>query len=169
VHSAHLGFNDAIGDSGPASGTKASTRGEHMPKWAMECQGRNDRANSRSLVVTLLECCRISTGGALISAWRTRPARPASPITAPNQSAEPRLRLLPNHDLIARGGSLTPLRVHQGLRQACRENEQAALSEDIRIQMVYSVASNWVIACSLAPLCAIWSSMQSSIRHSRVE
>jgi hypothetical protein len=57
---------------------------------------------------------------------------------------------------------LRPVRVHQVLRQACRENEQAAWSKGISIHMVSSDVSILSDSLLLGAALRIWSVMQSS-------
>ena len=58
---------------------------------------------------------------------------------------------------------LKPLRVHEVLRQACRENEHAALSKGIRIQMVSSDVS--ILSDSLLLGAALRNLVSNAIRY----
>jgi two-component system, OmpR family, phosphate regulon sensor histidine kinase PhoR len=58
---------------------------------------------------------------------------------------------------------LTPVRVHQVLRQACRENEQAALSKGIGIHMVSSDAS--ILSDSLLLGAALRNLVSNAIKY----
>ena len=60
---------------------------------------------------------------------------------------------------------LTPVRVHQVLRQACRENEQAALSKGIGIHMVSSDAS--ILSDSLLLGAALRNLVSNAIKYTQ--